>query len=146
MPPSTRWLPPPIVGAQGRLTEVYDMGAAGLRIVEINTYLATIDKVTPAYTDRNTHSTVDTVNLTALIASGDSDSFKNVEASGFTVDQYVLVTISKVGTKDAAVESVEAATVADGGILTGCARTLLVPPPPPLLLVPPPTMMLISLS
>ena len=107
------------VGAQGRLTEVYDMGAAGLRIVEINTYLATIDKVTPAYTDRNTHSTVDTVNLTALIASGDSDSFKNVEASGFTVDQYVLVTISKVGTKDAAVESVEAATVADGGILTG---------------------------
>ena len=107
------------VGAQGRLTEVYDMGTAGYRIVEINTYLATIDKVTPAYTDRNTHSTVDTVNLTALIASGDNDSFKNVEASGFTVDQYVLVTISKVGTKDAAVESVEAATVADGGILTG---------------------------
>lgn len=95
------------------------MGTAGYRIVEINTYLAQITKVTPAYTDRNTHSTVDTVNLTALIASGDSDSFKNVEASGFTVDQYVLVTISKVGTKDAAVESVEAATVADGGILTG---------------------------
>ena len=107
------------VGAQGRLTEVYDMGTAGYRIVEVNTYLATINKVVPAYTDRNTHSTLDTVNLTALIASGDSDSFKGVVASGFTVDQYVLVTISKVGTKDAAVESVVAATVAEGGTLTG---------------------------
>jgi len=42
-----------LVGAQGRLTEVYDMGSAGYRFAEINTYLAKVDKVTAASTDRN---------------------------------------------------------------------------------------------
>ena len=42
-----------LVGAQGRLTEVYDMGSAGYRFVEINTYLAKVTKVTAASTDRN---------------------------------------------------------------------------------------------
>ena len=109
------------VGAQGRLTEVYDMGAAGYRIVEINTYLAQITKVTPAYTDRNSHVTVDTVDLKAYTTSNTAKpvSFAKVEATGFTVGQYVLVTISNVGTATAAVESVAAAEVVAGGKLTG---------------------------
>ena len=109
------------VGAQGRLTEVYDMGAAGYRIVEINTYLAQITKVTPAYTDRNSHVTVDTVDLKAYTTSTTTKpvSFAKVEATGFTVGQYVLVTISNVGTATAAVESVAAAEVVAGGKLTG---------------------------
>ena len=109
------------VGAQGRLTEVYDMGAAGYRIVEINTYLAQITKVTPAFTDRNSHVTVDTVDLKAYTTSTTTKpvSFAKVEATGFTVGQYVLVTISNVGTATAAVESVAAAEVVAGGKLTG---------------------------
>ena len=51
------------VGAQGRLTEVYDMGSAGYRFVEINTYLAKVTKVTAASTDRNGHVTDATVDL-----------------------------------------------------------------------------------
>ena len=109
------------VGAQGRLTEVYDMGTAGYRIVEINTYLAQVTKVTPAYTDRNSHTTVDTVDLKAYTTSNTASpaTFTKVEASGFTVGQYVLVTISNVGTATAAVESVVAAEVVAGGKLTG---------------------------
>ena len=109
------------VGAQGRLTEVYDMGTAGYRIVEINTYLAQVTKVTPAYTDRNSHTTVDTVDLKAYTTSNTASpaTFTKVEASGFTVGQYVLVTISNVGTATAAVESVVAAEVVTGGKLTG---------------------------
>ena len=42
-----------LVGAQGRLVEVYDMGSAGYRFAEINTYLAKVTKVTAASTDRN---------------------------------------------------------------------------------------------
>ena len=109
------------VGAQGRLTEVYDMGTAGYRIVEINTYLAQVTKVTPAYTDRNSHTTVDTVDLKAYTTNNTASpaTFTKVEASGFTVGQYVLVTISNVGTATAAVESVVAAEVVTGGKLTG---------------------------
>ena len=109
------------VGAQGRLTEVYDMGTAGYRIVEINTYLAQVTKVTPAYTDRNSHTTVDTVDLKAYTTSPTTSvaTFTKVKASGFTVGQYVLVTISNVGTATAAVESVVAAEVVAGGKLTG---------------------------
>jgi len=110
------------VGAQGRLTEVYDMGIAGYRIVEINTYLAQVTKVTPAYTDRNSHTTVDTVDLKAYTTSPATSTatFTKVKASGFTVGQYVLVTISNVTTAaTAAVESVVAAEVVAGGKLTG---------------------------
>lgn len=100
-----------LVGAQGRLTEVYDMGAAGYRIVEINTYLAKVTKVTDASTDRNGHVTNASINLEVYIAAGDTDTFLNVEAEGFTKNQYVLVTISNPTEKNAEVQSVEAATV-----------------------------------
>ena len=100
-----------LVGAQGRLTEVYDMGTAGYRIVEINTYLAKVTKVTDASTDRNGHVTNASINLEVYIAAGDTDTFLNVEAEGFTKNQYVLVTISNPTEKNAEVQSVEAATV-----------------------------------
>ena len=118
------------VGAQGRLTEVYDMDAAGYRIVEINTYLAKVDKVTAAKTDRNGHTTDATVDLTVYngTAKGKTPStwnFDGVKAEGFTVDQYVLVTVLPEGynarpiLNKASVESVVAAEVVAGGKLTG---------------------------
>ena len=118
------------VGAQGRLTEVYDMDSDGYRIVEINTYLAKVDKVTAAKTDRNGHTTDATVDLTVYngTAKGKTPTtwnFDGVKAEGFTVDQYVLVTVLPEGYKDrpalnkASVESVVAAEVVAGGKLTG---------------------------
>ena len=124
------------VGGQGRLTEVYDMGSDGYRIVEINTYLAKVDKVTAAKTDRNGHTTKATVDLTVYAdLEIDKDTkketlvtfdFDGVKAEGFTVDQYVLVTV--LNPKDykadpaknkASVESIVAAELVAGGKLTG---------------------------
>ena len=118
------------VGAQGRLTEVYDMDSDGYRIVEINTYLAKVDKVTAAKTDRNGHTTDATVDLTVYNGThkGKASStwnFDGVKAEGFTVDQYVLVTVLPEGynaspaLNKASVESVVAAEVVAGGKLTG---------------------------
>ena len=118
------------VGAQGRLTEVYDMDSDGCRIVEINTYLAKVDKVTAAKTDRNGHTTDATVDLTVYngTTKGKAPStwnFDGVKAEGFTVDQYVLVTVLPEGynakpvLNKASVESVVAAEVVAGGKLTG---------------------------
>ena len=118
------------VGAQGRLTEVYDMDSDGYRIVEINTYLAKVDKVTAAKTDRNGHTTDATVDLTVYNGTrkGKTPStwnFDGVKAEGFTVDQYVLVTVLPEGyntrpaLNKASVESVVAAEVVAGGKLTG---------------------------
>ena len=115
------------VGAQGRITEIYDMGTAGYRLVEINTYLAQVDKVTAATTDRNGHTTKATVDLTVYngTTKGAAPSvwdFDGVEAEGFTVDQYVLVTVlhPELYAKDgASVESIVAAEVVAGGKLTG---------------------------
>ena len=118
------------VGAQGRLTEVYDMDSDGYRIVEINTYLAKVDKFTAAKTDRNGHTTDATVDLTVYNGThkGKAPStwnFDGVKAEGFTVDQYVLVTVLPEGynarpaLNKASVESVVAAEVVAGGKLTG---------------------------
>ena len=114
------------VGGQGRLTEVYNMGADGYRIVEINTYLAQVDKVTAAKTDRNGHTTKATVDLSVYLTSDDSVRFEGVEAEGFTVDQYVLVTVlhpakydTRAAKNGASVESIVAAELVAGGKLTG---------------------------
>ena len=118
------------VGAQGRLTEVYDMDSDGYRIVEINTYLAKVDKVTAAKTDRNGHTTDATVDLTVYNGTNKGKApstwnFDGVKAEGFTVDQYVLVTVLPEGynarpaLNKASVESVVAAEVVAGGKLTG---------------------------
>ena len=125
------------VGGQGRLTEVYDMGADGYRIVEINTYLAKVDKVTAAKTDRNGHTTKATVDVTVYCDKAYKDdqsnkmvqptwTFTKVEAEGFTVDQYVLVTVlnpkdykANADKNKASVESIVAAELVAGGKLTG---------------------------
>ena len=114
------------VGGQGRLTEVYNMGADGYRLVEINTYLAKVDKVTAAKTDRNGHTTKATVDLSVFLTSDDPVRFESVEAEGFTVDQYVLVTVlhpakydTRAAKNGASVESIVAAELVAGGKLTG---------------------------
>ena len=104
------------VGAQGRLTEVYDMGSAGYRFVEINTYLAKVTKVTAASTDRNGHVTDATVDLKVYQVNDTGIDKAGVEAEGFTVGQYVLVTMT-VDTASPVVQTVEAATVTPMGQL-----------------------------
>ena len=104
-----------VVGGQGRVTEVYDMGEAGLRLVEINTYLAEVTKVTPATTDKNGHTTDATVNLGVYETSNQQVAFNNVKATGFAKGDYVLVTITQ---DDNVVRSIEAATVTPAGAQT----------------------------
>ena len=105
-----------LVGAQGRLTEVYDMGSAGYRFVEINTYLAKVTKVTAASTDRNGHVTDATVDLKVYQVNDTGIDKAGVEAEGFTVGQYVLVTMT-VDTASPVVQTVEAAAVTPMGQL-----------------------------
>ena len=105
-----------LVGAQGRLTEVYDMGSAGYRFVEINTYLAKVTKVTAASTDRNGHVTDATVDRKVYQVNDTGIDEAGVEAEGFTVGQYVLVTMT-VDTASPVVQTVEAAAVTPMGQL-----------------------------
>ena len=105
-----------LVGAQGRLTEVYDMGSAGYRFAEINTYLAKVTKVTADSTDRNGHVTDATVDLKVYQVNDTGIDKAGVEAEGFTVGQYVLVTMT-VDTASPVVQTVEAATVTPMGQL-----------------------------
>ena len=105
-----------LVGAQGRLTEVYDMDSAGYRFVEINTYLAKVTKVTAASTDCNGHVTDATVDLKVYQVNDTGIDEAGVEAEGFTVGQYVLVTMT-VDTASPVVQTVEAAAVTPMGQL-----------------------------
>ena len=112
-----------IVGDQGRLTEVYALANGTYRIVEINTYLAQVTKVNAAYTDKNGHVVDASVNLSAWTTSGTSTvPFYSVEAEGFAVKDYVLVTISNPKTYAADVESIEKANVAGSGIYKSFTR------------------------
>ena len=107
-----------IVGGQGMLTEIFDMGSDGYRVVEINTYLAQVTKVNAAYTDKNGHTVDASVNLKVWMDADNHEkvtNFVEVEAEGYVVDDYVLVTVSNPGTYAANVESIEKATVAGSG-------------------------------
>lgn len=70
------------------------MGSAGYRFVEINTYLAKVTKVTAASTDRNGHVTDATVDRKVYQVNDTGIDKAGVEAEGFTVGQYVLVTMT----------------------------------------------------
>ena len=114
------------VGGQGRVTEVYDMGAAGYRLVEINTYLAKVTAVTAAKTDKNGHTTDATIDVdvytskTQTGVGAEATAIKGTKAEGFTKDQYVLVTMYREKLTDAyKVASVEAATLTAVGAQTG---------------------------
>ena len=109
-----------LVGAQGRLTEVYKM-ENGYRLVEINTYLGVVKTVTAATTDRNGHTTAAKIGV-ALYMDGTqqnhnkiSDAVYSYEATGFTVGQYVLVNATLDGS--VVVRNVEAATVTPMGLI-----------------------------
>ena len=82
-----------LVGAQGRLTEVYKM-ENGYRLVEINTYLGQVKTVTAATTDRNGHTTKAFITVD-IFFNGEVNEAANAtykfETTGFTVGQYVLV-------------------------------------------------------
>ena len=126
-----------LVGAQGRITEAYVMADGKIRLVEINTYLAQVTKVTAAYTDPNGHVIDATIDLSVFDAAKNNQdqlmnttadwTFKGVEATGFTKDQYVLVTISNPGSAvapKAKVQSVEAANVVSGGAIAGWTNAI----------------------
>ena len=99
------------MGAQGRLVEVYDD-----TIVMIDTFLAKVDKVTAASTDRNGHVTDATVDRKVYQVNDTGIDKAGVEAEGFTVGQYVLVTMT-VDTASPVVQTVEAAAVTPMGQL-----------------------------
>ena len=101
------------VGAQGRLFEVYKDAKT---IVMIDTFLAKGTKVTAASTDRNGHVTDATVDLKVYQVNDTGIDEAGVEAEGFTVGQYVLVTMT-VDTASPVVQTVEAATVTPMGQL-----------------------------
>ena len=99
------------MGAQGRLFEVYDD-----TIVMIDTFLAKVTKVTAASTDRNGHVTDATVDRKVYQVNDTGIDKAGVEAEGFTVGQYVLVTMT-VDTASPVVQAVEAAAVTPMGQL-----------------------------
>ena len=107
-----------LVGAQGRLTEVYNMGDAGYRLVEINTYLGVVKTVTAATTDRNGHTTKAFITVD-IFFNGEVNEAANAtykfETTGFTVGQYVLVNATLDG--EVVVRNVEAATVTPMGLI-----------------------------
>ena len=118
------------VGAQGRLTEVYDMGTAGYRIVEINTYLAKVTKAVAATTDKNGHthaaySTLDiyvknTAGVLQPTGAAARDTIKTLKAATaeFAKDTYVLVTVNKADKALGHVSTVAAAESAGVGAVT----------------------------
>ena len=107
-----------LVGAQGRLTEVYNMGDAGYRLVEINTYLGVVKTVTAATTDRNGHTTAAYIMVDIFFnreVNEAANATYKFETTGFTVGQYVLVNATLDG--EVVVRNVEAATVTPMGLI-----------------------------
>ena len=115
------------VGAQGRVTEVYDMGTAGYRLVEINTYLAQVTGITAAKTDKNGHTT-DAYSSLRIYADAESAGVLQANNTAlvadtveFPVNSYVLVTVNKadLAADDGYVSSIEAAKSESVGALKG---------------------------
>ena len=101
------------VGAQGRITEAYDMGAAGVRLVEINTYFAQVTAVTAAKTDKNGHVTAATATFNVFqTAHTNAVTAYTFETDGFTVGQYALVKIVDPTNTDATKRYIAEAVVA----------------------------------
>ncbi len=118
------------VGAQGRLTEVYNMGDAGYRLVEINTYLAKVTKAVAATTDKNghTHAAYSTLDIyvkntagvlqpTGVATTATISTLKAATAE-FAKDTYVLVTVNKADKALDHVSTVAAAESAGVGAVT----------------------------
>ena len=107
------------------------------------TYLAKVTKVTAASTDRNGHVTDATVDRKVYQVNDTGIDKAGVEAEGFTVGQYVLVTMT-VDTASPVVQTVEAATVTPMGQLKNWSYAYGTTALPPLLWLTPSTTMLTS--
>ena len=115
------------VGAQGRLTEVYDMGVKGYRIVEINTYLAKAAQVVAEKVDKNGHVTAAYVNFEVYADNYSIDvggaitanTVLKYETSDFVVGEYALVTVCKGSNGKVSIASTEKTAPVATGILRG---------------------------
>jgi len=106
------------IGAQGRLTEVYD----GV-IVYVDTYLAQVTKVVPTYKDKNGHATDPTTTVNVFSAQAGIPATLDYSTEKFAKNDYVLVTMAKAAdSKEYAIQSMDAAT-SKTGKLTGLATT-----------------------
>ena len=118
------------VGAQGRLTEVYNMGDAGYRLVEINTYLAKVTKAVAATTDKNGHTNAaystldiyvnDGAGTLAAASPAKTATISTLKAATaeFAKNTYVLVTVNKADKALGHVSTVAAAESAGVGAVT----------------------------
>lgn len=105
------------VGAQGRLTEVYDMGKDGYRIVEINTYLGKVTGVTKAKIDKNGHTIDRTVAIEVYEGFGENQSYGyTYESDTLAKGEWVLVNVCKQGTNKAYVADAKVTEPAEGGL------------------------------
>ena len=118
------------VGAQGRLTEVYDMDDAGYRIVEINTYLGKVTGVTKARIDKNGHTIDRTVDIDVYEGMFDGqDGYEYVvedytyESDTLAKGEWVLVNVCKQGTAKAEVADAKATEPTAGGLKKAFTRT-----------------------
>ena len=109
------------VGAQGRLTEVYDMGKDGYRIVEINTYLGKVTGVTKARIDKNGHTIDRTVAIEVYEGFADTQSgydmgYYTYESDTLAKGEWVLVNVCLQGTSKAYVADAKVTEPAEGGL------------------------------
>ena len=115
------------VGAQGRLTEVYDMDAAGYRIVEINTYLGKVTGVTKARIDKNGHTIDRTVDIEVYEGFGANTVYDvkdyPYESDTLAKGEWVLVNVCKQGTQKAEVADAKATEPTAGGLKKAFTRT-----------------------
>ncbi len=110
-----------VVGGQGRITEVYIM-STGIRLVEINTYLAQVTDVEKAVTDKNGHTGVPSTEFTIYV--GFDEDGEEVTVTGtyatdaYAKNSYVLVTMKWDGDAESTpvirtIEAAEIGTVGD---------------------------------
>ena len=115
------------VGAQGRLTEVYDMDDDGYRIVEINTYLGKVTGVTKARIDKNGHTIDRTVDIDVYEGFGANTVYVvedyTYEDDTLAKGEWVLVNVCKQGTRDAYVADAKATEPTAGGLKKAFTRT-----------------------
>jgi hypothetical protein len=109
------------VGAQGRLTEVYDMGKDGYRVVEINTYLGKVTKTTAATVDKNNHPVAATATVEVYVDNTTTPT-DTLTTDKYAVGDYVLVnlvpTFSNSGVTKIAIQDTQNAEIVSGGKVT----------------------------
>ena len=98
----------------GTQTEVYQLADGTYRLVEINTYFAQVTAVQPQVTDPAGHVAVEASITMNVYSSVSPWTGRTYETTGYSVGDYVKVTMLSDGT----VMSVEAATPAATGVVS----------------------------